>query len=157
MMLNSVWCMSINQQFSYGQIRATFVSTTDEILMNAARYQVRLIQSRASLVNNAAPILENISRFSLILAHVIEATGFPFAIPDPLAHPETVGLAWDVYMTDSVELWEQLLIAIDTSTNVRDQIEDLLPAATEELQILSAHHISPFKRKEPRPIKHGSR
>src|SRR5438046_2067910 len=99
----------MNQIFSFHHVNATFVKTSDEVLKNAARYQVRLIQSRAQSATFAAPIMENISRFSLILAHIFTSTGFPFAIPDPLAHPETVGLAWDVYMTDGVELWDQLM------------------------------------------------
>jgi hypothetical protein len=140
--------MMMNQVFSFRNIRVTLAGTSDEVLMNAARYQVRLLQSRADATAPKAPIMENITRFSLILAHVTHTTGFPFAIPDPLAHPETVGLAWDAYMSDGPELWDQLALAIEPSSADAKQIADKLPAATEELHTLSAHHISPFKRKQ---------
>ncbi len=116
--------------------------------MKAARYQVRVIQSRAASGSIAPTVMENIARFSLILAHVIETTGFPFVIPDPLAHPETVGLVWDIYLANNAALWDQLLGAIEAPASATKQIRDNLPKATRELDILSVHHRSPFKRKQ---------
>jgi hypothetical protein len=146
----------MNQVFSYGQIKATFGSTTDKVLMDAARYQVRLNQSRPGSASKELPA-QNISRFSLILAHLIDTTGFSFAIPDPLAHTETVGLAWDAYMTADTDLWDQLFSAINISANVVQEIEARLPAATEEFNTLSVHHYSPFKRKPQKAVKQSRR
>jgi len=137
----------INQKVSYNNTLVTLVSTSDDVLTNAARYQARLIQSRGPSAAVSAPIMENIKRFSLILAHVSDTSGFPFAIPDPLAHSETVGLAWDAYMADDTQLWDQLLAAIDIAPDAAKTIENKLWTATQELGELSAHHHSPFKRK----------
>ncbi len=138
----------MNHPFSFNQVKLNLVPTTDEVLMNAARYQVRIIQSRAASGRIAPSFLENIARFSLILAHVNETTGFPFVIPDPLAHPETIGLVWDVYLADNAALWDQLLSAIEVPASATKQIKDNLPKATRELDVLSVHHRSPFKRKQ---------
>ena len=138
----------MNHAFSFNQVKVNLVPTTDEVLMNAARYQVRIIQSRAASGSITSPFMENIARFSLILAHVNETTGFPFAVPDPLAHPETIGLVWDVYLADNAALWDQLLSAIDVPASAAKQIKDNLPKATRELDTLSVHHRSPFTRKQ---------
>ncbi len=138
----------MDHAFSFNQVKLNLVPTTDEVLMNAARYQVRIIQSRAASGGNSQPQMENIARFSLILAHVNETTGLPFAVPDPLAHPETIGLVWDVYLTDNAALWDQLLSAIGVPASATKQIKDNLPKATHELDALSVHHRSPFKRKQ---------
>src|SRR5438270_13148456 len=103
----------MNQTFSLANISATLISTTDEVLMNAARYQARVVQSRVVSTVAGTPALQNLVNFSLILAHVTDTKGFPFYIPDPLAHPETVGQVWDSYIAGDGALWEQLLRAIN--------------------------------------------
>jgi hypothetical protein len=65
-----------------------------------------------------------------------------------LAHPETIGLVWDVYLAGDTALWSQLWSALDLPASVTSQIQDKLPQATEELQTLSVHHRSPFKPKQ---------
>jgi hypothetical protein len=138
----------MDQAFLFDRIQVTLVSTTDEVLMNGARYQVRVIQSRTVSGSVAAPMMQNITRFSLILAHATATQRFPFALPDPLAHPETIGLVWDVYLAGDTALWSQLWTALDLSASVTSQTQDKLQQATEELQTLSEHHRSPFKPKQ---------
>jgi hypothetical protein len=138
----------VNQVFLFNNISATLVSTTDEVLMNAARYQARVVKSRGTAAIDAEPIVESMGQFSLILAHVTKAKGFPFAVPDPLAHPETVGLAWDAYRTEDPAIWERLLLAIQIPVLTAEHFEDKLPQATEEMDALSEHHLSPFKYRQ---------
>ncbi len=137
----------MNQVFLFNNISATLVSTTDEVLMNAARYQARVVQSRATSAIDADLIVQSMVQFSLILAHVTKAKGFPFAVPDPLAHPETIGLAWDAYRTEDPTVWDRLLHAIQIPVLTAELFEDKLPKAIEELRELSKHTLSPFKRR----------
>ncbi len=137
----------MNQTFSFNNMSATLISTTDEVVMNVARYQARVIKSRARSATDGPGVMNSVVRFSLILAHVVDTKGFPFAVPDPFAHPETVGLAWDAYMTEDPALWDQLLKAIEMSAAVMKKIADKLPEAIAEMDAVSAHNISPFKRK----------
>jgi hypothetical protein len=140
------------QTFSFNRIHITLIRTNNEVLMNAARYQARLIKSRALLTSDTT-IIDSMLRFCLIMAHVIDTDGFPFAVPDPFAHPETVGLAWDAYTTEDPTLWDELFSAIDIPTVIDEEIEDKIRKATEEMDAVSAHTISPFKRK--RNTTHG--
>lgn len=137
----------MNQTVSFDQVIVTLDSTTEAVLMNAARYQVRLLKSRASQALDGQHIRNSVARFSLILAHVIDAKGFPFAVPDPYAHPETVGLAWDAYMQADPALWDRMLTAIDVSAAMTKIISSNLPKVTQEMDAVSAHNVSPFKRK----------
>jgi len=138
----------VNQVFLFNNISATLVNTSDAALMNAARYQARVVKSRAISAIDAELIMESVVQFSLILAHVTKAKGFPFAVPDPLAHPETVGLAWDAYRSEDPVLWDRLLLAIHIPAMTAEQVEDKLPQATEEMDALSEHHLSPFKSRQ---------
>jgi hypothetical protein len=144
----AVGVKSVCQVFLFNNISAALVNTTDEVLMNAARYQVRVVKSRASSDIDAGLLMASVVQFSLILAHVTKAKGFPFAVPDPLAHPETVGLAWDAYRTEDPALWDRLLHTIQISVLATEQIEDKLPQATEEMDALSEHSRSPFKPRQ---------
>ena len=130
------------QTFSFNHIHTTLISTDDDVLMNAARFQARLSKSRAL----SAPDTDSMARFSLIMAHVVDSVGFPFAIPDPFAHPETVGLAWDAYMTEAPALWDQMLAAIDIPMTVAQEVNGKLQEAIAEMDAVSAHNISPFNR-----------
>lgn len=139
----------MNQTFSFKNVRASLVPTTDETLMNAARYQARLIKSRSASASGAELMADNMVEFSLILAHVIDTKGFPFSVPDPSAHPETVGLVWDAYKAEDSALWNQILTAIELASiqpppALVQQIKDRLPDATAEMDAFSAHHTSPF-------------
>ncbi|SRR5258707_13529471 len=138
----------MNQAFSLDKINATFLGTTDEVLMNAARYQARVLESRVGSALEGTPTMQNLINFSLILAHVMETKGFPFYIPDPLAHPETIGQVWDTYVAGDAAVWEKMVRAINAPPMTADQIQDKLPQATEEMHALSVHSASPFKRKE---------
>jgi hypothetical protein len=138
----------VNQVFLFNNISATFVNTTDEVLMNAARYQARVVKSRAGSAIDTGLMMESVVQFSLILAHVTQAKGFPFAVPDPLAHPETVGLAWDAYRAEDPTLWDRLLQTIQIPVLAAEQIEDKLPQATEEMDALSEHNRSPFRPRQ---------
>jgi hypothetical protein len=136
---------SVNQVFLSNNSSATLVSTTDDVLTNAARYLARVVKSRAASAFGAELIMESLIQFSLILAHITKAKGFPFAVPDPLAHPETVGLAWDAYRAEDPALWDRLLMTIHIQATTKVQVEDKLSQATEEMDTLSEHHLSPFK------------
>src|SRR4051794_3545191 len=115
----------MQQSVIFNSIKVTLADTSDSVLRNAARYQTRLMQSRATSVIKADSIMENILSFSLIMAHVTATTGFPFVVPDPLAHPETVGLAWDAYIVQDPLLWDELMAKVDpteeTATHVKDR------------------------------------
>jgi hypothetical protein len=136
------------QTFSFNHIHATLAGTNNEVLMNAARYQVRVKKSRALSASNGSQIMDNVIRFSMIMAHVIDSVGFPFAVPDPFAHPETVGLAWDAYIAEEPTVWDQLLVAIKAPTIIA---EDRLRDANAEMDAVSAHNASRFKRKRTTP------
>ncbi len=136
----------MNQVFLFNNISATLVNTTDEVLMNAARYQARVVKSRAGI--DSGLMMESVVQFSLILAHVTKAKGFPFAVPDPLAHPETIGLAWDAYRTEDPVLWDRLLQAIQIPMLTEEQIKDRVPQATEEMDALSEHNRSPYRPRQ---------
>jgi len=137
----------MNQAFSVDKVSATFLSTTDDVLMNAARYQARVLESRVGSALEGTPMQQNLINFSLILAHVTQTTGLPFYVPDPLAHPETIGQVWDTYIAGDATVWAQMLRAINAPLMTADQIHDKLLQATEEMHALSAHSASPFKRK----------
>jgi hypothetical protein len=136
----------MQQNIVFNGINITLANTLDNVVINAARYQVRLIQSRAASFVNDTAINENFLSFSLIMAHLTTATNFPFAIPDPLAHPETVGLAWDAYMVQDPLLWDQLLAMVDKTGETAARIESSLATATQEMNAFSVHHSSPFRR-----------
>jgi hypothetical protein len=136
----------MQQNVIFNGIRVTLADTSDSVERNAARYQTRLMQSRTTSAIKADSIMENILSFSLIMAHVTAATGFPFVIPDPLAHPETVGLAWDAYLVQDPLLWDELMIKVDPTVETSTHIKDRLAIATQELNALSIRHSSPFKR-----------
>ena len=138
----------MNQAFLFNNVSVTLVSTTDDVLMNAARYQVRVVKSRAIPAADGELIVASMAQFSLILAHVSKAKGFPFAIPDPLAHPETIGLAWDAYRNEDPAFWDRLLQTMQIPVLASEQIEDKLPQATEEMDALSLHSRSPFKPRQ---------
>jgi hypothetical protein len=142
----AVGVKSVNQVFLFNNISATLVNTTDEVLMNAARYQARVVKSRAGI--DSGLMMESVVQFSLILAHVTKAKGFPFAVPDPLAHPETIGLAWDAYRTEDPVLWDRLLQAIQIPMLTAEQIKDRVPQATEEMDALSEHNRSPYRPRQ---------
>ena len=137
----------MHQAFSLNKISVTFLSTTDEVLMNAARYQARVLESRAGSAVEGTPTMHNLINFSLILAHVTQTTGLPFYVPDPLAHPETIGQVWDTYVAGDAAVWEKIVQAINAPPMTVGQIQDKLPQATEEMHTSSAHNASPFKRK----------
>ena len=137
----------MTQAFSLDKVSATFLGTTDEVLMNAARYQARVLESRIGSALEGTPTQENLINFSLILAHVTQTKGLPFYVPDPLAHPETVGQVWDTYIAGDTTVWEQMLRTINAPPLTADQIHDKLPQATEEMHALSVHSASPFKPK----------
>ncbi len=139
------------QTFSLNHIRLTFIHTNNDVLMNAARYQARLTKSRPLLSGERSSANESMVRFCLIMAHVVDTDRFPFAVPDPFAHPETVGLAWDAYLIEDPALWNKLSLAIDIPAVITEEIQDKLQAATEEMDAVSAHTISPFKRKRNTP------
>ena len=136
----------MDHTFSLANISAILLNTSDDVLMNAARYQARVFQSRLSAALEGASVTQDLLNFSLILAHVSETTGFPFYVPDPLAHPETVGQVWDSYLAGDTSLWERLVRAIDAPLTTAAQIHDKLPQATEEMKALSEHSASPFNR-----------
>jgi len=137
----------VYQTFSLNHIRLTFIHTNSDVLMNAARYQARLIKSRPLVPGDRSPTKESMVRFCLIMAHIIDTDRFPFAVPDPFAHPETVGLAWDAYMIEDPMVWDKLSSSIDIPTTVTEEIQDKLQKATAEMDAVSAHTVSPFKRK----------
>ncbi len=136
----------MNQVFLFNNISATLVNTTDEVLMNAARYQARVLKSRSGI--DTGLMMECVVQFSLILAHVTKANGFPFAIPEPLAHPETIGLTWDAYRAEDPALWDRIRQTIQLPVLAAEQIEDKLPQATEEMDTLSEHNRSPFRPRQ---------
>jgi hypothetical protein len=137
----------VTQTFAFNQISTTLVSTSDEVLMNAARYQARVLKSR-DISTSDVSAMDSVVKFSMIMAHVVDSKGFPFAVPDAFAHPETVGLAWDSYMLEDTALWNQLLSAIEAPEKSAKQIADKLPNAIAEMDVISAHNISPFKGKQ---------
>jgi hypothetical protein len=147
-MTSNVGVKSVNQVFLFNNMSATLVSTTDEVLMNAARYHARVVTTRATSAIDTELIRASMVEFSLILAHVTTVQGFPFAVPDPLAHPETVGLAWDAYRAEDPALWDRLLQSIQIPVIAAEQIEDKLPQATLEMDALSKHSRSPFKPRQ---------
>lgn len=137
----------MHQAFSLNKINVTFLSTTDEVLMNAARYQARVLESRPGSAVEGTSAMQNLINFSLILAHVTQTTGLPFYVPDPLAHPETIGQVWDTYVAGDAAVWEKIVQAINAPPMTVGQIHDKLPQATEEMHASSTHNASPFKRK----------
>lgn len=137
----------MHQIFSLNDVRLTFIQTNNDVLMNAARYQARLIKSRPLSPGERSSTKASMVRFCLLMAHVVDTDHFPFAVPDPFAHPETVGLAWDAYMNEDPALWDSFSSAIDMPTAINEEIQDRLQNAMEEMDAVSAHTISPFKRK----------
>jgi hypothetical protein len=136
----------VSQVFLFNNISATLANTTDEVLTNAARYQARVVKSRAGF--DSGLMMESSVEFSLVLAHVTKAKGFPFAVPEPLAHPETIGLAWDAYRAEDPALWEQLLQTLQLPARAAEQVEAKLAQATEEMDALSEHNRSPFRPRQ---------
>jgi hypothetical protein len=128
--------------FVFGAIRARIIQPTEETLLDAARYQLRVAMCRTTATTPGA--MSGIPEFGLILAHVREVVNFPFEIPDPLAHPDDVGAAWDHFLDSDPELWDCLIGAIGVPFNVASTY---LPLALEEVQALVRHGAMPPSRR----------
>jgi hypothetical protein len=57
-------------------------------------------------------------------------------------------LAWDAYIMEDAALWNELLIALEMPERTAKQIAEKLPKAIAEMDVISAHNISPFKGKQ---------
>ncbi len=98
--------------FEYGDVRVSLLEPTDETLYNKARYLVRLSVARFAFQKVTQAGMLYAPEFATALAHIESAEGLPFDVPGPLAHPDAVGAAWDIFLDTDPALWASLVEAI---------------------------------------------